>query len=218
MKHRKIMILSVLVGSVFCLAAIPAWAGGRINQGASGLGTGTSCADALTAGTPWVIPTISELNIGNGFTSCTPFNGTITTMWDLFDVSATGGDDITLVVNDPSKNWGVFDEAALAFSGDSTCGDPLGGVTFSNCVDSADGTVFENASTSGDIVFYTDPGALQYISETDPTTGNVTLLYGEISTTPIPEPSSVWLLLGIVAITAVTLYKRRRIASRLHGR
>ncbi len=123
------------------------------------------------------------------------------------------GDDITLVVNDPTKNWGVFDDPAVSGSGDTTCGDPLGGVQFSNCIDSAKGTIFKDATTNGfDITFYTDPGALQYLSETDPT-GKVTVLAGKIPST-VPEPSSVWLLLAAAVITVAAMYKRRGVTVR----
>ena len=214
METHKTLTSLVLCVLVCGLAAIPAHAGGRINQGASGLGTVGTCDDALTAGTPWVIIQSDNLQVGTGFSSCTPFNGTITTKWDLFDVTPLAGDDLTLAVKDPSASWGIFDEGATADSGDTTCGDPLGGVTFVGtpfpCVDSATGTVFKDTDNSGglDIIFYTDPGALQYLSETNPTTGE-TLLFGEFPTS-VPEPSSVWLFMSTAAVSAAAISKRRR--------
>jgi hypothetical protein len=211
METHKTLTSLVLCVLVCGLAAIPAHAGGRINQGASGLGTVGSCDDALTAGTPWVIIQSDNLQVGTGFTTCSPFNGTITTKWDLFDVTPLAGDDLTLAVKDPSASWGIFDEGATADSGDTTCGDPLGGVTFGSCVDSATRTVFKDTISPGglDIIFYTDPGALQYLSETNPKTGVETLLAGEFPTS-VPEPSSVWLFMTTAAVSAAAISKRRR--------
>src|SRR5262252_8416285 len=112
METHKIMTSLVLCVLVCGLAAIPAHAGGRINQGTSGLGTVGSCDDALTAGTPWVIILSDQLQVGTGFTTCSPFDGTITTMWDLFDVvTPAAGDNLTLVVKSSSASsasWGIF--------------------------------------------------------------------------------------------------------------
>jgi hypothetical protein len=139
-------------------------------------------------------------------------------MWDLFDVTPLAKDDITLVVKSSTAHWGIFDETANFDSGDITCGDPLGGVTFGGCIDSVTpprpGTVFQNTMTPGglDITFYTDPGALQYLSETDPTTGKEKVLFGEIPTS-VPEPSSVWLFMTTAAVSAAAISKRRRMTT-----
>lgn len=205
MKHHNILSLPILVGMVFCTATTPAWAGGRINKGTSGLGS-TTC----TTGTPWIDVLSNELDISDDFTTCSPFDGTLTTMWDLFDVVPADGDDITLEVKDPSEFWGVFDVNASASSTDTTCGDPLGAVQFNHCIDSAMGTEFVGASNPGaaGIVFYTDPGALQVLYETN-ADGARTVLYGSFPTT-VPEPGTVWLLLAVVAISVAARYKRKR--------
>ncbi len=214
MNSHKLFTLPALAGLFVCLTAAPVFAGGgRINQGTSGLGE-LDCATALTDGAPWVQVLSGEVQVTTGFSSCPPSDGSTTVMWDLYTAVPPAGDDLTLVVKNSSDAWGIFDVDAFADSGDTTCGDPLGSVSFNTCIDSPTGTVFKDAinPTAASIVFYTDPGALQYLSETDPN-GKVTVLAGSIPSS-VPEPSSVWLVLTVALAAAVTISRRRQALSR----
>jgi PEP-CTERM motif len=221
-QRRKTVVLSLLFGIVLLVCATPAWAG-RISQGGSGLGN-SSCEDALgTDGLgnpntinqqPFVVVHPTFVEASGSFTSCSPFDGTFVTIWDLFHVSVGAGDTIDLAVNDSTKNWGIFDDTGFN-SSNNDCGSDLLSLLFTTCFDPGPGeSIFGDPTIPNvndfpvDVSFYTSPGALKFLSITHPE-GIEQVLYGEKGEAAVPEPGSVWLLCAAVLMMAGAGWRRK---------
>ena len=134
------------------------------------------------------------------------------------DPTFEAGQSFTVEVNNSSATWGVYSNGnnSPEINGTGCPGDSGVLAFFASCTDFSDGTTFTLSSSylcgpsSNEVcgaIFYTDPGALQFISTTLPD-GTTEILYGNV----VPEPRMLMFLAVMFAgVIGCARYMRRRL-------
>ena len=121
------------------------------------------------------------------------------------DIEFEAGESFTLEVNNPSATWGIYSNSNVSpeINGTGCPGDAAVFALFASCTDFSNGTTFVLSSSyvcgpsSNEVcgaMFYTSPGALEFLSTTSPN-GQTDIIYGPAT----PEPRLLLFLMVVLA-------------------